>query len=73
MSVSLFFAGISTKLHTPRLRMITLGVGCTVFRVHSALDGDVPGQRLGLEARRPIQPTKSSEQPTIDDRGQRFG
>jgi len=31
MSVSLFFAGISTKLHTSRLRMITLGVGCTVF------------------------------------------
>lgn len=31
MSVALFFAGISTKLTAPRLRMITLGVGCIVF------------------------------------------
>lgn len=31
MSVALFFAGISTKLRTPRLRTITLVIGCLVF------------------------------------------
>lgn len=31
MSVALFFAGISTKLTAPRLRIITLAIGCTVF------------------------------------------
>jgi hypothetical protein len=31
MSVSLFFAGISTKLRTHQLRVITLAVGCTLF------------------------------------------
>lgn len=31
MSISLFFAGISTKLSAPRLRAITLGTGCVVF------------------------------------------
>jgi hypothetical protein len=31
MSVSLFFAGISTKLRTPRLRTITLVIGSAVF------------------------------------------
>jgi hypothetical protein len=31
MSVSLFFAGISTKLQTRTLRTITLGIGCIVF------------------------------------------
>jgi formate/nitrite transporter FocA (FNT family) len=31
MSVALFFAGISTKLTAPRLRMIALGVGCAIF------------------------------------------
>ena len=30
-SVALFFAGMSTKLATPRLRSLTLGVGCVVF------------------------------------------
>ena len=30
-SVALFFAGTSTKLTNPRLRAITLGVGCVVF------------------------------------------
>ena len=30
-SVALFFAGVSTKLATPRLRSLTLGVGCVVF------------------------------------------
>ena len=30
-SVSLFFAGMSTKLTTPRLRVVTLAVGCAVF------------------------------------------
>ena len=30
-SVALFFAGMSTKLTTPRLRSLTLGVGCVVF------------------------------------------
>jgi hypothetical protein len=30
-SVALFFAGTSTKLSTPRLRQIAVGVGCTVF------------------------------------------
>ena len=30
-SVALFFAGMSTKLVTPRLRLMTLGVGCLVF------------------------------------------
>jgi hypothetical protein len=30
-SVSLFFAGMSTKLSDPRLRMITLALGCAVF------------------------------------------
>ena len=30
-SVSLFFAGMSTKLASPRLRQIALGVGCVVF------------------------------------------
>ncbi len=31
MSVSLFFAGISTKLRTDRLRVITLAIGCILF------------------------------------------
>jgi len=31
MSVALFFAGISTKLTAPRLRVIALAIGCTVF------------------------------------------
>lgn len=31
MSIALFFAGISTKLTAPRLRIITLGIGCAVF------------------------------------------
>jgi len=30
-SVALFFAGMSTKLATPRLRSLTLAVGCVVF------------------------------------------
>ena len=30
-SVALFFAGMSTKLATPRLRSLALGVGCAVF------------------------------------------
>jgi hypothetical protein len=30
-SVALFFAGTSTKLTNPRLRAITVGVGCVVF------------------------------------------
>jgi hypothetical protein len=30
-SVALFFAGISTKLTTPRLRVILLGLGCLIF------------------------------------------
>jgi hypothetical protein len=30
-AVSLFFAGMSTKLTAPRLRLVTLVVGCTVF------------------------------------------
>jgi hypothetical protein len=30
-SVALFFAGMSTKLTVPRLRQLTLGVGCAVF------------------------------------------
>jgi hypothetical protein len=30
-AVSLFFAGMSTKLNTPRLRKITVSVGCVVF------------------------------------------
>ncbi len=30
-SVSLFFAGMSTKLTTPALRRVTLGLGCAVF------------------------------------------
>jgi hypothetical protein len=30
-SVALFFAGMSTKLTVPRLRQLTLAVGCTVF------------------------------------------
>jgi hypothetical protein len=30
-SVSLFFAGMSTRLTEPRLRRLTLGVGCVVF------------------------------------------
>jgi hypothetical protein len=30
-AVSLFFAGMSTKLNAPRLRLITLALGCTVF------------------------------------------
>ena len=30
-SVALFFGGMSTKLTSPRLRVFTLGVGCTVF------------------------------------------
>ena len=32
-SVSLFFAGMSTKLTVARLRTLTLGVGCAVFLV----------------------------------------
>ena len=32
-SVSLFFAGMSTKLSAARLRALTLGVGCAVFLV----------------------------------------
>ena len=32
-SVSLFFAGVSTKLTAARLRKLTLGVGCAVFLV----------------------------------------
>jgi hypothetical protein len=28
---ALFFAGMSTKLSTPRLRVVLLGIGCTVF------------------------------------------
>lgn len=31
MSVSLFFAGISTKLKAPRLREFTLALGCLIF------------------------------------------
>ena len=31
MSVALFFAGISTKLHSTKLRGVILGVGCVVF------------------------------------------
>ena len=30
-AVSLFFAGMSTKLTAPRLRTLTLVVGCVVF------------------------------------------
>jgi hypothetical protein len=30
-AVSLFFAGMSTKLRSERLRMIAVGIGCTVF------------------------------------------
>ena len=30
-AVSLFFAGMSTKLKQPRLRWLTLTVGCLVF------------------------------------------
>ena len=30
-SVSLFFAGMSTKLTAPRLRWATLAIGCLVF------------------------------------------
>ena len=30
-AVSLFFAGMSAKLRTPRLRLVTLVLGCTVF------------------------------------------
>jgi hypothetical protein len=30
-AVSLFFAGMSTKLSDPRLRMVTVAVGCVVF------------------------------------------
>ena len=32
-SISLFFAGISTRLATPRLRVVILLVGCTFFLV----------------------------------------
>lgn len=32
-AVSLFFAGISTKLGSRRLRQVVLGIGCTVFLV----------------------------------------
>ena len=28
---SLFFAGMSTKLTSPRLRIVMLSIGCTVF------------------------------------------
>ncbi len=30
-AVSLFFAGLSTKLKDPRLRKVTIGLGCAVF------------------------------------------
>ena len=30
-AVALFFAGMSTKLGTPRLRMITVALGCAIF------------------------------------------
>jgi len=30
-AVSLFFAGMSTRLHSPGLRKVLLAVGCTVF------------------------------------------
>jgi hypothetical protein len=30
-AAALFFAGMSTKLHAPRLRAITLGIGCLIF------------------------------------------
>jgi hypothetical protein len=35
-ATSLFFAGISTKLGSTRLRGITLGVGCFIFVVAAA-------------------------------------
>jgi formate/nitrite transporter FocA (FNT family) len=30
-AVSLFFAGMSTKLRSERLRMVAVGMGCAVF------------------------------------------
>ncbi len=48
MSVSLFFAGISTKLHTPAIADDHPRNRLHRVRVHSGLDGDVPGQPLGL-------------------------
>ena len=36
-SVALFFAGMSTKLATPRLRSLTLAVGCVVFLERSSI------------------------------------
>ena len=32
-AVSLFFAGISTKLGTQRIRAVILSIGCAIFRV----------------------------------------
>ena len=45
---ALFFAGMSTKLTAPRLRVAMLSIGCAVFLVTAALDRDVARQHRRL-------------------------
>ena len=47
-ATSLFFAGISTKLYSTRLRGVILGVGCVVFVVGCLVDRHVPDQPVDL-------------------------
>ena len=50
-AVVLFFAGMSTKLRSRRLRTITVVAGVRGAGVHARLDRDVPGERQGLTYR----------------------
>ena len=47
-AVVLFFAGMSTRLHNPRLRWVMTVAGCVVLRRHVRLDRDLPDQSRGL-------------------------
>ena len=47
-AVVLFFAGMSTKLRSRRLRTITVVAGWHGAGVHPRVDRDVPGEREGL-------------------------
>ena len=47
-AVVLFFAGMSTRVSTPRLRWVLTGAGCLVFLGAIALDRDLPREPGGL-------------------------